>query len=182
MTNKTAAMRYARALLDVGINEHADLDQIERDLDSFAALFAQFPELARALLNPVVPVPRKRAAVAELMAANRLTPMVAKLIALLADRDRLVLIPDVLAGYRDRLLNHRNVIRAEVTTTESVSADRSKAIEASLSRATGRTIFMTTKVDPGIIGGVVMRIGSTVYDGSIARQLERIRASLAERA
>jgi len=105
MTNKTAAMRYARALLDVGIKERADLDQIERDLASVAELFTQYPALAHALLNAVVPVSRKRAAVAELLAGAQLTPMVGKLLTLLADRDRLVLVPDLLAGYRDRLSN-----------------------------------------------------------------------------
>ena len=178
MTNKTAAMRYARALLDVAIKERADLDQIERDLASVAALFTQYPALAHALLNPVVPVPRKRAAVAELLAAGPVTPMVAKLVTLLTDRDRLVLIPDLLAGYRDRLLDHRNIVRAEVTTTASLPPERAKAIEASLSRSTGRTISLTTRVDPAIIGGVVTRIGSTVYDGSVARQLEKIRERL----
>jgi len=178
MTNKTAAMRYARALLDVAIKEQADLDQIERDLASLAALFTQYPALAHALLNPVVPVPRKRAAVAELLAAGPVTPMVAKLVTLLTDRDRLVLVPDLLAGYRDRLLDHRNIVRAEVTTTASLPPERAKAIEASLSRSTGRTISLTTRVDPAIIGGVVTRIGSTVYDGSVARQLEKIRERL----
>jgi F-type H+-transporting ATPase subunit delta len=178
MTNKTAAMRYARALLDVAIKEQADLDQIERDLASVAALFTQYPALAHALLNPVVPVPRKRAAVAELLAAGPVTPMVAKLVTLLTDRDRLVLVPDLLAGYRDRLLDHRNIVRAEVTTTASLPPERAKAIEASLSRSTGRTISLTTRVDPAIIGGVVTRIGSTVYDGSVARQLEKIRERL----
>ena len=178
MTNKTAAMRYARALLDVAIKERADLDQIERDLASVVALFTEYPALAHALLNPVVPVPRKRAAVAELLAAGPVTPMVAKLVTLLADRDRLVLVPDLLAGYRDRLLDHRNIVRAEVTTTASLPAERAKAIEASLSRSTGRTISLTTRVDPAIIGGVVTRIGSTVYDGSVARQLEKIRERL----
>jgi F-type H+-transporting ATPase subunit delta len=179
MTNKTAAMRYARALLDVAIKERADLDQIERDLASVAALFTEYPALAHALLNPVVPVPRKRAAVAELLAAaGPVTPMVAKLVTLLTDRDRLVLIPDLLVGYRDRLLDHRNIVRAEVTTTASLPAERARAIEASLSRSTGRTISLTTRVDPAIIGGVVTRIGSTVYDGSVARQLEKIRERL----
>jgi F-type H+-transporting ATPase subunit delta len=178
MTNKTAAMRYARALLDVAIKEQADLEQIERDLASVAALFTEYPALAHALLNPVVPVPRKRAAVAELLAAGPVTPMVAKLVTLLADRDRLVLVPDLLAGYRDRLLDHRNIVRAEVTTAASLPAERAKAIEASLSRSTGRTISLTTRVDPAIIGGVVTRIGSTVYDGSVARQLEKIRERL----
>src|ERR1700687_5199768 len=132
MTNKTAATRYARALLDVAINETADLDQIERDLDSVAELFKQYPALAHALLNPIVPVPRKRAATAELTALAKLTPMVTKLLALLADRDRLVLVPDLLAAYRERLLDYRHVIRADITTTVPLAADRAKAIEASL--------------------------------------------------
>ena len=178
MSMRSSAARYARALLDVAIKEQADLDQIERDLASVAALFTQYPALAHALLNPVVPVPRKRAAVAELLAAGPVTPMVAKLVTLLTDRDRLVLVPDLLAGYRDRLLDHRNIVRAEVTTTASLPPERAKAIEASLSRSTGRTISLTTRVDPAIIGGVVTRIGSTVYDGSVARQLEKIRERL----
>jgi F-type H+-transporting ATPase subunit delta len=182
MTNKTAATRYARALLDVAIKEQADLDLIERELDSVVELFTQYPALAHALLNPVVPVPRKRAAIAELTALAQLTPIVTKLIGLLADRDRLVLIPDLLAAYRDRLLDHRNIIRAEITTTAPVPADRAKAIEASLARATGRTVALTTKVDASIIGGVVTRIGSMVYDGSITRQLQKIRARLGEGA
>jgi F-type H+-transporting ATPase subunit delta len=178
MTNKTAATRYARALLDVAIKEKADLDQIEGELDSLVELFKQHPALAHALLNPIVPVPRKRAATAELTALAQLTPMVAKLIGLLADRDRLVLVPDLLAAYRERLLTHRNVIRAEITTASPLSAERATAIEASLARSTGRTVALTTSVDPSIVGGVVTRIGSTVYDGSIARQLEKIRARL----
>jgi len=62
MTNKTAAIRYARALLDVAVKEHADLDQVERELASVVDLFAEHKLLAQVLLNPVVPVPRKRAA------------------------------------------------------------------------------------------------------------------------
>lgn len=182
MTNRTAATRYARALLDVAIKEQADLDQIERDLGGVAALFTQYPALAHALLNPVVPVPRKRAAVAELTAAAGLTPMVTKLVALLADRDRLVLVPDLLVAYSERLLDHRNVVRAAITTIAPLDADRAKAVEASLSRATGRTVSLTASVDPSIIGGVVTRIGSTVYDGSIARQLQKIRERLGEGA
>ena len=182
MTNKTAATRYARALLDVAVKEHADLEQVERELDSVVELFTLYPALASALLNPVGPVARKRAATAELATLAKLTPMVTKLIGLLADRDRLVLLPDLRDAYRDRLLDYRNVIRAEVTTTAALPADRAKALEASLARATGRTVTLTTSVDPSLVGGVVTRIGSTVYDGSVARQLQKIRERLGERA
>ena len=166
MTNKTSAA------------EKADLDRIEQDLVGVAGLLTQYPALADALLNPVVPVARKRAAVAELTALSQLTPMVGKLIAMLADRDRLVLVADLPAAYRDRLLAHRN----EITTTVPLSEERAKGVEASLATATGRTVSLTTKVDPSIIGGVVARIGSTVYDGSITRQLQKIRQQLGEGA
>jgi F-type H+-transporting ATPase subunit delta len=178
MTNRTAATRYARALLDVAVKEHADLDQVERDLASIVDLFAQYPQLAQALLNPVVPVPRKRAAMEALTADGRLLPMVSKLLGLLAGRDRLVLLSDLLSAYRDRLLDYRNVVRAEVTTTTPLASEQVKAIEANLARASGRAVTLSAKVDPSIIGGVVTRIGSTVYDGSVTRQLQRMKEKL----
>ena len=101
-----------------------------------------------------------------------------KLLALLAERDRLVLLPELLDAYRDRLLDYRNVIRAEITTTTALAAERLKAIEGSLARASGRTVTLSAKVDPAIIGGVVTRIGSTIYDGSITRQLQRMKEKL----
>jgi F-type H+-transporting ATPase subunit delta len=178
MTNRTAATRYARALLEVAVKETTDLDQVERDLRSVVDLFNQQKELAHVLLNPVVPAPRKRAAMEALTARSGLLPMVSKLLVLLAERDRLVLIPDLHQSYLDRLLDHRNVIRAEITTTTPLAADRAKAIEASLARASGRTVTLSAKVDPSIIGGVVTRIGSTVYDGSVTRQLQRMKEKL----
>jgi len=175
MTNRTAATRYARALLDVAVKEQADFDQVERDLASVVDLFTQHKALSQVLLNPVVPVPRKRAAVDAVTALARLLPMVSKLLALLAERDRLVLLPELLDAYRDRLLDYRNVIRAEITTTTALPPERLKAIEGSLARASGRTVTLSAKVDPAIIGGVVTRIGSTIYDGSITRQLQRMK-------
>jgi F-type H+-transporting ATPase subunit delta len=180
VTNKTAAIRYARALLDVAVKEKADLEQIEYELSQFADLFKQYPLLEKVLLNPAVPVPRKRAAVADLLSHAKFSSIVSKLLTLLADRDRLVLVPDLLAAYRERLLEHRNVVRAEVTTSVPLDAQRTTAIQRGLANLTGRTVTLATKVDPSIIGGVVARIGSTVYDGSVARQLEKMKERLVE--
>jgi F-type H+-transporting ATPase subunit delta len=179
MTNSTAATRYARALLDVAVREKADVDQIEGELASLVDLFAQYPALERVFLNPVVPAPRKRAAMDALTARAGVLPILAKLLGLLAERDRLVLVPGLLAAFRDRLLDYRNVVRAEVTTTTPLAPERAKSIEASLARLTGRTVALSTKVDPTIIGGVVTRIGSTVYDASVTRHLEKMREKLA---
>ena len=180
MTNKTAAIRYARALLDVAVKEQADLELIQSELTQFADLFTQYPLLQTVLLNPAVPVPRKRAAVGDLLAQAAFTPIVSKLLALLADRDRLVLVPDLLKAYADRLLDHRGIVRVEVTTASAIDASRADAIQKSLAVVTGRTVLLATKIDPSIIGGLIARIGSTVYDGSVTRQLEKMRARLAE--
>ena len=180
MTNKTAAIRYARALLDVAVKEQADLEIIEQELSQFADLFKQYPLLEKVLLNPAIPVPRKRAAVSDLLAQAQFTPIVSKLLALLADRDRLVLVPDLLNAYRDRLLDYRGVVRADVTTATALDAGRTEAIRKGLAALTGRTVRLTTSIDPSIIGGLVARIGSTVYDGSVTRQLEKMKARLVE--
>jgi F-type H+-transporting ATPase subunit delta len=97
---------------------------------------------------------------------------------MLAERDRIVLVPDVLEVYRERLLDHQQVIRAEVTTADELSADTALALRDRLTRATGRRVTLTTKVDPAILGGLVTRIGSIVYDGSLAAQLAKMRERL----
>jgi F-type H+-transporting ATPase subunit delta len=178
MTNRAAATRYARALFDVALKERGDLEQIEEQLAGFVGLFSQHPQLQKVLLNPAVPVPRKRAVVSDLAGRLGVNPVLSKLLILLAERDRLVLLPELLSTYRDRLLDHRHVVNAEVTTATPLTTARAQEIERRLARVTGRTVTMTSRVDPAIIGGVIARIGSTVYDASVTRQLEKIRKRL----
>jgi F-type H+-transporting ATPase subunit delta len=146
------------------------------------ALFRQYPALEKVLLNPAVPAPRKRAAMIELTSRAGLSPILGRLLVMLAERDRLVLVPEMLEAYRERLLEYRNVVRAEVTTAAPLEDGRAEAIKASLARVTGRTVTLAARVDPSIIGGVVARIGSTIYDGSVTRQLEKMKQRLVERA
>ena len=180
MTSKAAATRYARALFDVALKEKTDLQQIDAQLAGFVQVVSEHQALAKVLLNPAVPVPRKRAAVAELAARLEVAPVLAKLLALLAERDRLIVLSDLLASYRDRLLDYQQIVRAEVTTAVPLSEGQAREIERCLARATGKTVTVRVRVDPDIIGGVVARLGSTVYDASITRQLERMRTKLAQ--
>ena len=178
MTMRASAARYARALLDVTIGE-ADPVQAEQELAAFAALLEQHQNLRDALLNPAVPAAGKRAVVQQLVDRQQFSSPVAKLLLLLADRDRLAVLPELLTVYRERLMEHQRVIRAEVTTAVPMPDARASELADRLARATGRTVKMTLKVDPSIIGGIVTRIGSTVYDGSVAAQLQAIRQRLA---
>lgn len=179
MSNQASANRYAKALLDVAIKE-ADPVQVERDLTAFADLFAAHEDLRLPLTNPVVPVHAKRAVVDRLVTVGQPAKPVGKLMQLLADRDRLELLPQLIAAYRERLMEHQNVVRAEVTSAVPLADDRAKELERRLAAMTGRTVTMAMRVDPSILGGVVARVGTVVYDGSLATQLAKMKERLSE--
>lgn len=178
MTRGAAATRYARALFDVAQKE-ADVQQVGRELSEFAQLVAGNEALVRVLSNPAIPSARKRGVVEQLLArAGTVSAVVSKLLLLLADRDRLPLLPDMVRAYENRLMEHAGIVRAELTTAIALPADRVAKMQAALASTTGRQVQLETRVDPSIIGGAVARIGSTVYDGSVTRQLEKLRESL----
>jgi F-type H+-transporting ATPase subunit delta len=178
MTSRTAAARYARALLDVASKESADLDQVGQELDDFLRLLKQHSALDRVMMNPAVPAPRKHAAMVELSRLAGLSPVVAKLLALLAEHDRLMLLDDLAVAYRDMLMDRQNVVRAEITSSVPLPVEKARAIEEKLAAVTGKRVSMVAKVNTDILGGVVARVGGTVYDASIATQLRKIRERL----
>jgi len=180
MSMRASAARYARALLDVA-NTESDPERAEQELAAFVDLVRANPDLERALANPVVSAADKRAIVQQILERLKPTTPVGKLVLLLASRGRLALLPDLLDVYRERLMEYRNVLSAEVTTAAPLSPERAEQLQQRLANATGRTITMTTKVDASIIGGVVTRIGGTVYDGSVATRLAKVRDRLEQR-
>lgn len=178
MTSRAAATRYARAIFDVASKE-GDVNQVGRDLSGFAQLVAGHEMLQRTLSNPAVPAPAKRAVIEQLIArAGTLSPIIAKLLILLASRDRMMILTEIDAAYRNRLMEHARVVRAEVTTAAPLPADRVAALQQGLASATGLQVQLDNRVDPAIIGGAITRIGSTVYDGSVTRQLEKLKETL----
>jgi F-type H+-transporting ATPase subunit delta len=180
MSMRASAARYARALLDVAIKE-SDPERAGQELAAFVDVVKQHPDLDRVLANPVVPAADKRAVVQQIVQRLQLSTPAAKLLTLLAARGRLPLLADLLDVYRERLMEHQRVVRAEVTTAVPLSPERVAQLQQRLASATGRAVTMSTKVDESIIGGAITRIGSTVYDGSVAAQLAKVRERLSER-
>jgi F-type H+-transporting ATPase subunit delta len=182
VTSRGAAVRYARALFDTALAEKTDLARTHADVKGFADLFEGNEALGRVLTNPAIPAARKRGVIRELLTrAGAVQPAVGKLLLLLAERDRLALLPAVRDAFENRLMDHQKVVRARVTTAVALPNDRIDAIRDGLNKATGRDVRLETQVDPAIIGGAVAQIGSTVFDGSVTRQLERLRESLVSR-
>ena len=182
MTRGAAAGRYARALFDVVLKETPDsIEAVETQLRDISALFTGMPALGAVLGNPAVPVAKKIGVVKALLdRAGTLAPALSKLLLMLAERDRLPLLPDIARVYGDRLMDHQQVIRGDVTTAVELAPEKLRALTDGLARATGRRVVLESRVDPSIIGGVVTRLGSTVYDGSVVAQLEKMKQSLIE--
>lgn len=177
MSLRTSANRYAKALFDVALGEKADLAQVDRDLDAVVAMLQASPDLAAASNRGLTDAARQSLIEAVSKAMSLTTP-VTKLLVLLAQDRKLNYLPDLAAAYRERLLAHQNIVRAEVTSAAPLSAEKTKALEDSLSKMTGKTVELSISVDPELLGGVVARIGSTVYDGSVKTQLQRMRQEL----
>ena len=182
MTSRAAGIRYARALFDVARKE-GDVQQAGQELTSFTEFVSRHDALGKIFSNPAIPAAKKKAVIEQLTArAGSMSPVVRKLLVLLAERDRLVLLPDITAAYQNRLMEHAKVVRAEIVTAIGLPADRVAALQQGLAQATGRQVQLESRVDPSIIGGAIARVGSTVYDGSVTRQLQRMKDALTSEA
>jgi F-type H+-transporting ATPase subunit delta len=179
MSTRASAARYAKALFDIASAESTP-EQAEKELVAFTDLVAAHDDLRQALASPAIPAARKRAVVEQLLDRQQPSGPVRKLLLLLAERDRLELLADLAAVYHERVMEHLNVVQAEVTTAAPLPPDQAAQLQQRLGTTIGRTVTLTTRVDPALIGGMVTRIGSTVYDGSVATQLAQLRQRLTD--
>lgn len=177
MTARMSARRYARAVLDVALAE-ADPVAVEQQLAAAAELFLGHEGLWKVMTNPAVPAPKKRAMVEAMLPRLGVAPVVAKTLQMLASRDRLALLPAIVEAYAEKLMDHQRVVRASVTSAAPLPPDRVARLQQEIAAITGRRVVMNAAIDPAILGGLVTQVGSTVYDGSVRRQLEKIRERL----
>lgn len=178
MTLKALARQYANAAFDV-VGRTQQSDEFGRQLQAFADLVAQHDELRRALESVVVPRQAKRDLVLALLdTVDSVMPELRRLLELLADNDRLPLVGAVAEAYRLRAMDAAGVIQAELVSAQPLDESRQAALARALGQATGRRVDVSGRVDESIVGGVIARVGSTIYDGSVSRQLERMRQRL----
>jgi F-type H+-transporting ATPase subunit delta len=178
MNAEPVARRYAAALFDVAAKA-GSTERASQDLGALARLFADHAELRHVIASPTVPASAKKSIFVALMDATGVASAeVRRLIGMLADRDRLSLLPALASAFAMRVDEAKKVATADVVTAAPLTPASRAALAEALGRASGKTVTMTERVDPAIIGGVVARIGTFVYDGSVSRQLERMRERL----
>mgnify|MGYP006266211245 FL=1 len=178
MSLRTSATRYAKALFDVGIQERADLGKFGADLSAVSQVLAEHAELRLATERAGVADAARIAVMDRVSDQLGVAPQVKKLVALLTRTRKLALVKDLSETYNERLLAHQNIVRADVTSAAPLSPEKAKALQDSLSTVTGKQVELTLSVNPDLLGGVVARIGSTVYDGSVKTQLAQMRQEL----
>jgi F-type H+-transporting ATPase subunit delta len=181
MSSRASAFQYAKGLFSAAADT-ADPQPVGEELKGFAALVAGQPDLLRALTIAVVPTDRKQTIVRDLLALSPVSPIVRQFLLLLARHDRLSLLPGIVETYEARLMRRLGIETAEVTSAIPLSEAIRAEIAKILSAATGKDVRVSTRVDASIVGGVVARVGSLVFDGSVRRALDRIREQMVEGA
>jgi F-type H+-transporting ATPase subunit delta len=179
-----AASRYARALADITFDPRSGLDPqlVTEQLETVAALVKDSTELRRVLLSPAVPNSRKRGIIEKLAPELGLNPKVRNFIYVLIDHRRIGQMAEIQEAFESIVDERMGLVRADVTSALDLTDEQRTAVQAELGRLTGKRIRMEYSVDPALIGGLVARVGSTVYDGSVRGQLESLRRRLAAEA
>lgn len=176
--------RYARALVEVVVapgSGNKPEDVVEQ-LRAVEQLLAESPDLQAALKTPAVPASRKRAVIGKLGESLGLSPVVRNFLFVILDHRRIAQLAEMREAFERLIDEHLGFVRADVTSAEPLDDAENAALRAELSSLTGKQIRPHFSVDPSLLGGVVARVGSTVYNGSIRGQIEGMRRQFTKEA
>ena len=171
-----AAKRYAHAAFDLARQQQA-LDAWERDLDRAVGV-VQNPQVSEFFDSPAIPEEAKQLAITQLLPGEA-ERYVRNLLLLLLERRRLAQLPQVAEVFHDLVLQERGMAVAEVTTAVALTPQEAEQVRARLRDLIGKTVDMRARVDPAIIGGLVVRVGDDLIDGSVRTQLHQLRQRMA---
>jgi F-type H+-transporting ATPase subunit delta len=171
------ARRYATALLEIGA-ESGDLDNLVVQVEQVAAAWVESRELQNAIENPLVPHHAKKAVVTQVLSRLGVGPVVKSTVQLLVDRRRMRTLAFIARDLREMSDARRGVVRAEVVSAVQLSEAYYAKLQARLEQMTGKKVVVDKRQDPGLIAGVVTRIGDRIFDGSLRTRLQTMRDAL----
>jgi F-type H+-transporting ATPase subunit delta len=175
--NLTVARRYAKSLLIIG-KEDGQAETYRDELDGFAKLMAKEKELEQAITNPLYAASGRKKVLEIIVDKVGLSKIVASFLLLLFDKGRFDFLSDINDFYQKLADELKGVLRASLVSASELSSETVEKIRTTLSKRTGKDIILQVEQDPGLIGGIVSRIGDLVLDGSIKSQLLNMRESL----
>jgi len=171
------AERYAAALFELA-DERRRLDEVASDLRQLRAMLAASPDLARLVRSPILTRGEQGKAIAALVERAGFTPLVRDFLAVVAKNRRLFAVPAMIEAYLRSLAERRGEVTAEVTAALPLSEGQLGLLSEQLRRSAGRRVSLEVKVDPGLIGGLIVKLGSRMIDGSIKSKLQRLQLAM----
>lgn len=175
----TVADRYATALFGLAENDK-QLAAIEGDLGRFTGLLDESADLKRLVRSPVFSSEDQARAVGAVMEKAGIGGLVANLVKVAAGNRRLFMVPDIIAAFRRMLASHRGEVSAEVTSAEPLNDSQLADLKAALKASLGKDVSLSTEVDPALIGGLVVKVGSRMIDGSVRTKLNSLKLVMKE--
>ena len=173
------AGRYAQALLELA-KEAGGLKALEADADALGAALKESPEFAAMIASPVTPRDEQAAAVQAVAARMGVSALVANTLALMASKRRLFVMPQLVADLQRRIAVEKGEVTAEVTSASALTADQVKKLIATLKANSGHDIKLNATVDESLIGGLIVKLGSTMIDTSVKAKLAALQNAMKE--
>ncbi|MFB3915248.1 MAG: ATP synthase F1 subunit delta [Terriglobales bacterium] len=170
--------RYARAFADVVIDLKLDPTQVREELRSMVEVVGANPDLRRVWESPAVPQEQKLKLLDALVARAGLVSPVRNFLAVLIDHGRMAMLAEIATQFEAELNQRLGIAEAEVTSARELSREERAALEEQLARVTGMKVRASYVLDRNLLGGAVVRVGSTIYDGSLRGQLRRMKEQL----
>ena len=171
------AGRYATAAFELALEERA-LDALSADLESLKTLLTTSPDLARLVRSPIISREEQAQAMEAVLAAGKAAPLTRKLVLLLAQKRRLFSLADVIRAFETLLARHRGEVAADVTSARALTAEETAELRRVLKEKLGREPRLTTHVDPKLLGGLVLKLGSRMIDSSLRTKLDALRTAM----
>jgi len=175
---KSASLQYANALADVALAQGA-ADAALKQLNDVAAAFASSSELRNVMASPAVPREAKHGVIEKIAARAGAGKIIRNFLFVIADHHRTHILPEIVAAFEGVVRQRQGVAEAEISSAVELSAAQKKKFAQTLERITGKKIEAKYSLDPTLLGGAVVRVGDTIYDGSVRSSLNEMRARLA---
>jgi len=174
----SVASTYARAFADVVFEERLDAARATAGLRSIAALFEESIELRRVWENPAVPAEQKRSLLDAIVQREGIDRPVRNLVAVLIDHRRLSFLPRIVEQFAKEVDARMGFAEAEISSARELGDAERRTLEAQIEKTTGKKVRARYGLDASLLGGAVVRVGSTIYDGSVKGQLEKIKEAI----
>ena len=173
------ASRYAQALFEISKEENA-LKSLEADTDALGAALAESPALSEMIASPMVAREDQARAMAAIAAKMGLSTVMSNTLALMASKRRLFVLPQLVANLRARIAEEKGEVTADVVSASKLSAAQTKALVATLKAKIGKDVKLNTTVDESLIGGLIVKLGSTMIDTSVKAKLAALQNAMKE--